>query len=285
MSKIQIGRFNDLEVLRRTKQGIYLGTDEEDVLLPDRYVPADARVGDRLKVFVYTDSEDRLVATTRKPAAVLGEFAMLEVVEVAKIGAFLDWGLEKDLLAPFREQALRMAEGRSYLVRVCLDEKTGRLFASSRITKYLSPPRGLKSGKPVEVQVYELTPLGYNVILNQEFRGLLYHDQTPERLRVGDLWDGWVQKVRPDGGVDVTLRPTTKEAVVEGKPLILEQLEEAGGFLPYHDGSDPAEIERVFGMSKKAFKRAMGNLFRERLIVIEDDGIRLVSSGTRPRRG
>jgi predicted RNA-binding protein (virulence factor B family) len=271
-------------VLRRTRQGLYLGSEDDEVLLPGKYAPDDAHPGSRLRVFVHTDSEDRRVATTRKPKAVVGEFARLRVAQVGTMGAFLDWGLEKDLLAPFREQALRMAAGRTYLVRVCHDEKTGRLFASSRIQKFLSPPRGLKSGKPVEMLVYELTPLGYNVILDHAFGGLLYHDQTPERLKVGDVRDGWVQRVRPDGGVDVTLRPTTKEAAAEGKPLILERLEAAGVFLPFHDGSAPAEIERVFGMSKKAFKRAMGNLFQERRILIEGDGIRLVPAKKPPRR-
>ena len=279
---LAIGSFNELEVTRESEHGVYLGTPPDDVLLPVKYVPDGTQIGDRLRVFVYTDSEDRPVATTRTPHAVAGELALLPVVEVGKAGAFLDWGLEKDLLAPFREQAKPMIAGKSYVVWVYLDERSGRVAASSRIDRFLvKSRRGWRPGQAVQALFYQQTPLGYKVALEGRYPGLLYRDQAPARVRLGDRLTVYVQRVREDGRVDLMLQPPVKQVVEEGKPRILEELEAAGGFLPYHDGSDPEEIQRVFGMSKKSFKRAIGNLFKERRITIEASGIRLAKSHLR----
>jgi predicted RNA-binding protein (virulence factor B family) len=280
--EIAIGSFNELTVLRDTEFGLFLGTagtgpDGPAVLLPNKYVPDGTRIGDTLRVFVYTDSSDRPVATTLTPRAVVGDITVLRVVSLGTPGAFLDWGLEKDLLVPFREQARPMVMGGSYVVRICFDELSRRVIATSRIDRFLKgPAKGLRPGQEVGALIYARTPLGFKAVLDGHNRGLLYHDQTSAPPRLGDFLTAYVQRIRPDGLVDLMLNPTAKQAASEGKPLILELLEKAGGFLPYNDGTPPEVISDVFGMSKKAFKQAIGNLFRARQISIDPDGIRRV---------
>lgn len=276
MTRLNIGGYDTLEFVRDTEFGVVLGRDGDEVLLPNRLVPTGTRPGDRLRVFVYTDSEDRIVATTQTPHAVVGEFAAMDVVDVAPHGAFLDWGLDKHLLVPHREQVTELAPGDRPVVRVFLDEASGRVAASTRVQKFLAPPpRGLRPGNVVAVLVVEVRPLGYDVILNDSFRGLIYTDQAPVPLVAGLRTRGWVQRLRPDGRVDATMRPPIREALVSEGDLILQRLGAAGGFLPLHDGSEPEEIQQALGLSKKAFKRAVGALYRQRRISLEDRGIRL----------
>jgi len=277
-SAITIGSYNVLVVARRSEFGLFLSAAGEEVLLPNRYVPADAKEGDRLRVFVYTDSEDRPVATLQEPKAVVGDFAFLQVVDVNRFGAFLDWGLEKDLFVPFAEQAKPMEKGKSYVVRLCLDERSRRVIGVSRLSRFLSRcPRGLVPGKKVNLLVFDASPLGYSVIIDGAYRGLLHHDNTAGSLTVGTRCEGYIQRIRPDLLVDVSLRRQGLEAVVEARPRILELLEKEGGFLPLGDKADARLIERTFGLSKKSFKKVIGNLYRDRLIEILPDGIRLVT--------
>lgn len=274
---LRIGDFNELPVARDSEFGLYLEADGEEVLLPNKYVPAGAHVGDVLRVFVYTDSEDRPVATTLEPHAVVGDVVSLEVLDVGDHGAFLDWGLEKDLFVPHREQAPPLHVGDDAVVLVMFDERSGRVIATTRLEEHLSrTPRGFAPGQPVRALIAQLTPMGYTVVLDSSSLGFIYEDQTPRDLRVGESASGWVQRIRPDGRVDVTLRPPAKLAKKEDAPFILDRLQEAAGFLPFHDGSDPDDIDRAFSMSKKAFKRAIATLYRQRRIVIEREGIRLV---------
>ena len=278
---IRIGDFNELRVTRNTEFGLRLEDQEgdgEDVLLPNAFVPAEgAAPGAVLRVFVYTDSEDRPVATTQEPFGIVGDVVPLEVVDVGNVGAFLDWGLDKDLLVPHREMSVPLEPGDEAVVLVRLDERTGRVVGTTRLEEHLSrAPSGFAPGQVVRALVAQRTPLGWTVALDAESLGFIYEDQAPEELRIGDSADGWVQRVRPDGRVDVTLRPPAKVAVKEDAPEILRALDRAGGFLALHDGSPPEEIERAFGISKKAFKRAIAGLYRQQKIVIEATGIRRV---------
>lgn len=285
MSRVRIGDFSELTVARDSEFGVYLDTGDGDILLPNKLVPAGARIGDRLRVFVYTDSEDRPVATTEKPRAIAGEIAVLEVVDVGRPGAFLDWGLEKDLFLPFREQTVELRAGDPVVVLVRVDERTDRVIATMRLEEHLTrTPQGYEPNQAVDVLVAGVSELGYTVVMDARDLAFAYADQSPEELYIGDARPGWVQRVRPDGRVDVTFRPPAKLAARRAGPEIIGKLEAAGGFLPYHDGSDPADIEREFGMSKKAFKRALAGLYRERRIALEPGGIRAVGAST-SRRG
>jgi predicted RNA-binding protein (virulence factor B family) len=276
---VKLGDFNDLEISSWSEFGAYLTDGEDEVLLPNKYAPQGARPGHRLRVFVYSDSEDRPVATTDEPFAIVGEVAVLRVIDVGRPGAFVDWGLDKDLLIPFAEQDERLEVGDDAVVLVLLDRRTHRVIGTTRLEEHLTrTPRGFTAGRPVKLLVARLTPMGYAVVVDGDALGFVYEDQATEPLRVGDSRDGWIQRVRPDGRLDVTLRPPARLAAKDDAGRILEELERAGGFLPYHDGSDPEAIEDAFGISKKAFKRAIAGLYRERVITIDDDGIRRVTA-------
>lgn len=284
--KLRIGEYNDLVVSRDSEFGLYLSAGDEEVLLPNKYVPACVSVGDSVRVFVYTDSEDRPVATTREPHAVVGDVVPLEVVDAGERGAFLDWGLEKDLFVPHREQSTRLRVSDVAVVLVTLDERSGRVIGTARLEQHLSrAPEGFAPGQGVRALVAQVTPLGYTVALDSESLGFVYEDQTPEPLRVGDSVPGWVQRIREDGRVDVALRAPSRLARKDDAAMILDRLREAGGTLPFHDASDPGEIEADFGISKKAFKRAVAALYRERKIVLRTEGIRLAGAGAEKRRG
>lgn len=267
-----------MRALRETSVGVFLGDrDGNDVLLPNKYVPETLEIDDMIDVFVYTDSEDRPVATTRLPYVERDEFGFLEVVAVTSFGAFLDWGLEKDLLVPLKEQQLPMKVGQRYVVFLYLDRDTGRLVASSRINSFLDDDASdLEAGQAVDLMVYERTDLGYNVIINNRYRGLLYANELFKRVTVGDRLEGYIKTIRPDKRADVTLQKPGYEGIEPNAQLILDKLKAAGGFLPLNDESAPEAIYRTLEMSKKTFKKAIGALYRERAILIEPDGIRLV---------
>ena len=283
-----LGKRNSLRILREAAPGLYLdGGPHGEILLPGRYIPRGAKPGGRLDVFVHRDSEDRLVATTEVPSATVGEFALLRVVNAhPKIGAFLDWGLAKDLLIPIAEQARPLRAGEWVLVRVLLDGKTDRILASTRLSRWLNlTPPTCTDGEAVRLIVESETPLGYNAIVNEAHTGLLYHSDLAGPLTIGQRLDGFVRRVRPDGKIDLALDRAGYRRIAPLTEQIVDALKADGGFLPYHDKSSPEEIRAAFGVSKKAFKQAVGALYRERIIEVKPAGIRLVNaSGKNPAR-
>ncbi len=275
---MDIGRYNDLEMLRTTSVGAFLGDKEgNDVLLPTKWIPEGTQIGDTLNVFVYTDSEDRPIATTMPPHAVVNEFGFMRVNDVNDVGAFLDWGIEKDLFVPYREQRMKMQEGRSYVVYLYFDITTGRVAASNRLNRFLdNDTLTVKEGDEVALLVYERTELGYKVIINHLHTGVVYANEVIRPLNVGEKHVGYVRKVREDNKLDISLQPIGYAAVEPNSQRILDLLKATKGFLPFTDRTDPEIIRQKLGMSKKVFKKAVGMLYRERRITIEENGIRLV---------
>ena len=274
----QLGKINRLPIVRFAPPGFYLdGGTHGEILLPSRYIPAGAVPGGWLEVLVYRDTEDRLVATTEKPLAVVGEFAALKVVGLTpRIGVFLDWGLEKDLLLPICEMDGSLQPGDRVVVRILVDPQTDRLMASARLHRYLDQtPAGYHEGESVRLLVASRGPLGYNLIVNDAHRGLLYHTDLSGSLTIGQRVEGYVRAIRPDGKLDLALGQAGYRRIAALTEQIMAALEAKGGRLPLHDNSLPLDIQAAFGVSKKAFKQAIGALFRERRIVIESDGIRL----------
>ena len=269
----EIGRFNTLEIAALDTDGAHFQTSAGEILLPAREVPAAAQVGEHLRVFVYHDGA-RLLATVRTPLAQVDEFALLKVAQVTPVGAFLDWGLPKELLVPFSEQPRRMQAGRKYLVKICLDNR-GRIVATGRLDPCLEPGSGdLKDGDEVALMIREFTDLGAKVIVNELYDGLLYRDELRAGLHRGTRLRGFVKHVREDGKIDVTLRRVGAEGIVEARERILAELARSGE-LPLHDDSPPELIRERLGMSKKTFKRAVGGLYKEGLIEPPEGGIRL----------
>ena len=275
---ITIGKTYKLKAIKKLDFGVYLDAEDlYEVLLPKKYVPRDLAMGDEIEVFLYLDSEDRPVATTLKPKAQLGEFAYLPVVDVNNTGAFLDWGLEKDLFVPFGEQHRPMEVGHSYIVYVYLDKIKGRLTASSKIDKFLDDerPHDFTPQQPVHLLIANTTDLGFKAIINNSHWGVLYQSDVFQRLSFGQSIDGFIKRIRPDGKIDLSLQGG-KETRDKYEKIILDYLKNQNGFAPIHDKSDPEIISDVFGMSKKAFKKAIGSLYKQRIINIEKDGINLV---------
>lgn len=276
---IEIGKYNELEILRQTSVGLYLGDEAgEDILLPIKYSPEKFEIGDKLRVFVYRDSEDRKIATNLDPKIHMHEFALLECKAVTQLGAFLDWGLEKDLMVPFAEQKVNMEEGRWYVVFLDLDEKTDRLYGSAKLDQFLDNKiLDVEEGEEVDLTVYHHSELGYSAIVNGKFSGLIFDNEVFQRLRVGQKLKGFIKKVRPDNKLDISLQPIGYEKATEvNTDKILRLLSENGGFLPFSDKSSPDEIYATFGISKKAFKKAIGALYRDRKVVLEEAGVRAV---------
>lgn len=273
-----IGTLNELEVVKTVEFGVYLdGGSHGEILLPKRYIPENCKPGDRLKVFIYLDSNDRLIATTEKPLAMVGEFALLKVIAVNNIGAFLEWGLSKDLLVPFREQQVKMEKGKSYLVYVYLDHESQRIVATSRLDKCLGNiPADYTPGEEVDLIITGKTVLGYKAIVDNSHWGILYHNEVFQPLRAGDRLKGFIKQVRPDEKIDLLLEKPGYERIDSISKGILARLKAANGFLPFNDKSDPDLIVKTFKTSKKNFKKAIGSLYKERLIIIEGKGIRLV---------
>lgn len=274
-----MGRRNSLLVVREAPPGFYLdGGTHGEILLPGRYIPRGAKPGVTMDVFVYRDSEDRLVATTEAPEAMVGEFAYLRVVSVnPRIGVFFDWGLEKDLLLPLREQATPLQPGDRRVVRVALDERTDRIIASARLNRWLNrTPVTYTEGQRVNLIITGDTPLGYNAIIENTHRGLLYHSDLAGPLATGQRVDGYVRVVRPDGKIDLALDRAGFHRIAPVTEQILTALTEAGGTMRLNDNSSPEDIREAFGISKKAFKQAIGSLYRARKIVITPTEIRSV---------
>lgn len=275
---VRIGEFNTLEITKILPFGFYLdGGDDGEILLPIRYAPSGCKVGDQLDVFIYFDSEDRIIATTEQPYIQVGEFALLRVVAVTRIGAFLDWGLAKDLFVPFREQKMRMEEGKSYLVYCYVDEETKRIVASAKIEKFLDNtyPQ-YEPEEEVDLMIIGETDLGFSAIINGKHTGVLYHNEVFKPLRRGDFIKGYIKQVRDDDKIDLTLQKSGYAKVDAISQRILDALYDCNGYLAITDKSDPEKIYDQFQISKKTFKKAVGALYKERLIAIEDKGIRLV---------
>lgn len=273
---IQTGLFLDLTFHHDTPQGWYL-VDEMgvEVLLPNKFCPAEAIEGDIINVFIFRDSEDRLTATTTVPMIELGQFACLEVVSVTNIGAFLDWGLEKDLFVPFKEQHRKLVEGEHAVAYLFRDEVTDRLLASTKISKWLEKTDvKLLYNTPVDLLCFEETEIGYRVIINQKHQGIIYKNEVFQPIEMGDQLKGYVRLVRENGHVDVSLTPMGHKKVSTLSETVLEAIESAGGFLALHDKSDANLIQSKLGMSKKAFKQTVGVLYKAKQITIEETGIR-----------
>jgi uncharacterized protein len=275
----QLGQINKLQVLRLTSVGMFLGDDEgNDILLPNKYIPDGLQEGDIAEVFVYKDSEDRVIATTLKPFIALHEFAYLEVVAVTRVGAFVEWGLEKNLLIPFSEQNPPLREGQWCTVYLLFDEKSERLVGSCKTNRYLEFDNiELEVGQAVEVLVYERSDLGFNVIINNKYRGLIYANEIFQTLRLGHQVTAYIKNIREDKGIDVSLQPIGFEQSIDiHTTKLLAELKANEGFLPLTDASQPIAIYARLDMSKKNFKKAVGNLYRQRQLRIEENGIYLI---------
>lgn len=275
---------NVLSVRRLGEPGAILGRDDFEVLLPRKEVPTGLAIDDAIEIFLYRDSEDRPIATTRRPRAQAGRFACLEVKDVTRFGAFLDWGLDKDLLLPFAAQAYPIRErGRRIVVYVSCDPVSGRMMAATKFNRRFSPPPvDLRPGQPVELLPYEKTDLGFNAIVDQSFKGLIHHDDAGPPPSIGKTVTGYVQRIREDGLVDLSLRPSGLRAGRLARDEVLEALREAGGGLALGDGSPPEAIREQLGISKKAFKKAIGGLYREGLIAMTNESIRLRDEPSAP---
>ena len=276
---IKLGDYNSLTVKKTVDFGVYLdGGEQGEILLPTRYVPENIEIGDELSVFIYHDNEGRLIATTDRPYATVGEFAFLEVREVTSVGAFLDWGIMKDLLVPFREQKIEMLAGRRYVVYVREDQLSGRIIASSKVDKFLNniPPK-YEYNQEVSLLVYEENELGFKAIINNQHSGLIYRNEVFSRIQIGDTLKGYIKNVREDTKIDLSMKPLGFAKIGGVADQILEELKRQKGFLPVNDKTDPETIYRLFNSSKKAFKQAIGTLYKQQIIRIEDDGIYLTS--------
>jgi predicted RNA-binding protein (virulence factor B family) len=273
------GKINHLKIIKRSTFGLYLGDESGDeVLLPNKYCSDQMKPEGELDVFIHRDSEDRIVATTLTPHILLHEFALLRVSAVTKVGAFLDWGLEKELMVPFREQRQKMEVGRWYIVFLDLDQKTDRLYASNRLERFLTNDHlSVSEGEEVDLVVLQKTDLGYSVIINHKHKGLVFSNEIFQDLRIGDRLKGYVKKVREDRKIDVSLQPIGYIKSNEtNSELIYRQLVEHKGFLPLTDKSTPEEIHAILGISKKAYKKSIGALYKQKKIILEDTGIRLL---------
>jgi predicted RNA-binding protein (virulence factor B family) len=278
---IQVGNFNTLTISRITASGAVFKSDEGEVLLPLRLVPSGAEAGTVLDVFVYIDSEERLTATTKRPRAVVGEFALLKVKEATTVGSFLDWGLEKDLLLPFGEQIEPVRRGDQVLVYVYL-HSSGRIAASAKLEKYIKPvDDSLSEGAEVELLVYACTDLGAKVLINNSFGGLIFNTEFVVKPTCGEHLRGYVKKIRDDGKVDVTLRKGGAQEAAKDRDIILEALAAHNGFIPLTDKSSPEAIAKLLRLSKKSFKKAVGGLYKESAVTILPEGIRLRSDQTK----
>ncbi|MCB0497434.1 MAG: hypothetical protein KDC79_14930 [Cyclobacteriaceae bacterium] len=272
----ELGQTNILKVNRMAPPGAYLQYNDEEVLLPNKYVAENLEVDDEVEVFVYKDSEDRLVATTLEPLAKVGEFAALKAVDVAPFGAFLDWGLEKHLLVPKSEMQEPMQVGTKYVVKVVMDHRTSRIVGVSKLGVFIDSSIEYDERQEVKALVVGVTDIGYKLLVNDCSWGLLYKNEVFQPIQQGDSLTGFVKKVREDGKLDISLRKPGRETQEGDAALILRMLTEAGGQMAVSDKSDPETIKAIFGLSKKAFKKAIGSLYKQKLITIEPEKIRVV---------
>jgi len=275
---IELGKYNTLEVRRKTSVGLFLSDREgNELLLPNKYIPEGIEIGEEIKVFIYKDSEDRIIGTTLTPKVFLHQFAYMKVEMISQHGAFLDWGLEKQLFVPFREQARKMEEGKWYIIYMYRDEESDRLVASSKINGYLDNDElTVKVGDQVDILICESTDLGINVIINNIHKGLIYHNELFAKVNIGDIRKGYIKNIREDNKIDVQLQKQGYGNVEPSAQIILEKLKANGGFLELTDASAPEDIAKQLEMSKKTFKKAIGSLYKNHLINIEQTGIRWI---------
>jgi predicted RNA-binding protein (virulence factor B family) len=273
----ELGKISNLLINRFTPNGAYLALqDGGEVLLPQRYLNGSEKEGDEIEVFVYTDSEDRPVAVTEKPSALVDEFAVMEVKEITKFGAFVDWGLQKDLFVPKSEMGKEMQVGGKYLIQVCVDYRTDRLIGVGKYEDFiLEDTRGFEEGQEVEVLIFDRTHLGYKVLIENRFQGIVYHSETFESAEIGDKKRAFIKKKRDDGKLDLQFAPLGRQKYEEGAEKILASLKDKK-FLPLHDKSSPEEIKKILGMSKKHFKQSIGQLYKLKQIKLLNNGIELV---------
>ncbi len=277
---IELGKFNRLEVVKEVDFGMYLdGGDEGEILLPARYVPEDCQIGDMLNVFLYLDNEERLIATTLTPLVQVGEFACLEVAWVNLFGAFLNWGLMKDLFVPFSEQKMKMQVGKKYIVHAHLDDESYRIVASAKVDRYLSKEKAeYQPGEEVNILIWQKTDLGFKAIIENKFGGLLYDSEIFQPLHTGMVLKAYVKQIREDGKIDLVLQKPGFEKVDDFSKTLLEYIREHDGYTSLNDKSPADDIYAAFGVSKKTFKKAVGDLYKKHLVVLQEDGIRLASS-------
>ncbi len=274
---IKVGEYNTLKVIREVAFGIYLDDGAEGILLPKRFMPPNVKIGDELSVFLYHDGEDRLIATTQKPKGILGDIVKLRTISVTPQGAFLDNGLMKDIFVPKSKQQRGMIPNGEYLVKIYLDEQTGRLAATEKIEPFLSnDDLTVQVLDEVDLTVYRRTDIGYVVIINNIHTGVLHHNEIYRDITAGDQFKGFIKKIYPDNKIDVSAGKSGYNRVEDETQKILRLLNENEGYLPYYDKSDPEAIYSFFGMSKKTFKMTVGNLYKQKKISLEDKGIRLV---------
>ncbi len=273
--KIELGQFNTLEVVKEVDFGMYLdGGEEGEILLPSRYVPEDCKIGDELNVFIYLDNEERLVATTLTPLVQVGQFACLEVAWVNQYGAFLNWGLMKDLFAPFSEQKMKMQVGKKYVIYAHLDDESYRIVATAKVDRYLSKERApYEPGQEVDILIWQKTDLGFKAIIDNQYSGLLYESEIFQPLHTGMTMKAFVKQVREDGKIDLVLQKFGQRKVEDFSVTLLEYIRTQGGQITLNDKSPAEEIYEIFGVSKKTFKKAVGDLYKKRLILIQEDGI------------
>lgn len=278
-SSIKVGVYNTLKVARAFEFGMYLGEGKDVVLLPKRFIPPGVEVGDSLKVFVYHDSEDRLIATTQEPKGIVGDIVNLQVVSVTAHGAFMDWGLMKDLFVPKSKQLMGMRVGGQYLVKIYLDEQTGRAAATEKIESFLSNEQlTVKELDPVDLVVYRRTDIGYVVIINNQHTGVLHFNDIFQEIQEGDRLKGYIKNIREENKIDVGVGKTGYQRVEDEAGKVIRLLEENNGYLPYNDKSNPDDIYAFFGMSKKTFKMTTGKLYKSRKIEFTQTGIKLIET-------
>ena len=268
---IKLGEFNKLEVYKEVEFGVYLRSEEDEVLLPKKYVPQNTKIGDIIEVFVYSDSEDRYVATTQKPKAILNQFDMFEVVDTSKFGAFVDWGLEKHLFVPLSTQKRNLKKGDKVIGKIKYDEKTDRLFLDAKIGRNLKTPTNFNKNDEVEILVLAKTPLGYKVIVNNEFEGMIFDNEIFEEIKVGDKLKAYVKNLREDNKLDISLNPIGKSRDVAYQKVLQKLQEKQEMNFTYK--SDTKDIQKEFGISKKAFKATLTKLLDENKIKLKDDKI------------
>ena len=277
METVKVGQFNTLRVNRKVEFGFYLEDGAEGILLPKRFAPNNLNIDDEIEVFVYHDSDNRLIATTQKPKAIVGEIAKMKVVSVTKQGAFLDWGLMKDLFVPASKQVSGMRLGGEYLVMLYIDEMTGRVAATEKVENLMSNEElTVKEMESVDLLVYRTSELGYVMIINNKHIGILHGNEVFQQLEIGDKVKGFVKKIRPDNKIDLILGKPGYTKVEDESAKIIRLLNENNGYLPYNDKSDPTDIYAFFGMSKKSFKMTTGNLYKQKKIQFTQTGIQLI---------
>ncbi len=273
-SILKIGQYNDLIVERMVEFGLYLNSEEGEILLPQKYVPEDADIGDTLKVFIYTDSEDRLIATTLAPYGIVGDFVFIKAKSIVPFGTFMDWGLEKDLLVPKSAQQSSIVPGKKYLTKICLDGMTDRVYGTTRISVNCDKDiKELKEGHKVDLLIHSFTKIGIMAVINNRYYGMLYINETYQDLSPGDICTGYIMRLRSDNKIDLTLKEPGYSSIKSSGEIIVKILRQSGGFIPCHDKSSPEDIKRIFSMSKKEFKRAVGGLLKKGTIDLKKDGI------------